>query len=67
MKIDNAFDFGDIVYLKTDIDQRPRVVVAFEVYTGGEMLYKLACSTITSYHYEMEISKEKDILMTTTN
>ena len=67
MKINNEFEFGDIVYLKTDTDQRPRIVMAMEIYLGGEILYKVGCGTIHSYHYAMELSKDRDILMTTNN
>lgn len=63
IKLDNKFDFGDTVYLKTDMDQKPRMVVAFEVYVGGETLYKLASGTLASYHYEMEISTDRDKML----
>ena len=65
MVVDNRFDFGDIVYLKTDPDQRQRIVFAIKVYKS-DILYELACGTTTSMHYDFEISKEVNVLMTTT-
>jgi hypothetical protein len=35
MIIENKFNFGDIVYLKTDPDQRARIVTTFSV--GGSL------------------------------
>lgn len=67
MKIDNKFEFEEEVYLKTDPDQRKRMIISMEVYPQGEMMYRLICNTTTSYHYAFEISRERDILMTTDN
>lgn len=60
LTIDNKFDFGDTVYLETDINQYPRKVIAMEIFAEGEVLYKLMAGTSASYHYHFEISKEKD-------
>jgi hypothetical protein len=67
MVISNEHEFGDIVYLKTDKEQSPRIVVCILTYKAGELLYKLSCGTGTSDHYDFEISKEANILITTTN
>jgi len=67
MVIKNEHDFGDVVYLKTDREQLPRIVVCILCYKQGELLYKLVCGTIQSDHYDYEISKTVDVLMTTTN
>jgi hypothetical protein len=66
MVIDNKFNFGDIVYLKTDPDQRPRIVTRFSV-GATSMTYELTCGTVCSWHLDFEISTEKDVLITTTN
>lgn len=60
--INNKFEIGDIVYLKTDPDQLMRMVFAFRVYKHGEILYDVICGTISSPHYEFEISKEKNFV-----
>lgn len=57
--LDNKYNIGEIVYLKTDEDQKERIVFAFIVYEN-EILYRLAAGTSNSEHYEFEISKEKD-------
>lgn len=66
MVIENKFNFGDIVYLKTDPDQRPRIVTTFSVGVSS-ILYELSCGTITSWHRDFEMTAEKDVLLTTTN
>lgn len=66
MIIDNKHNHGDIVYLKTDKEQHPRIVYCFKVYQS-EILYEIACGTLTSSHYEFELSKEPNVILTTTN
>lgn len=58
--IHNEHEIGDTVYLKTDKEQIPRMVYSFRVFRS-ETLYELACGTITSVHYDFEISTEKDV------
>ena len=62
MIIDNIYEIGQVVYLKTDTDQIPRIVISISVYKGGELLYKVASGTSTSEHYEFELSKEKEFV-----
>jgi uncharacterized protein YodC (DUF2158 family) len=59
MRIDNVFEIGDIVYLKTDEDQKPRMILSIEVFAQGELLYRLISGTFESHHYDYEMSKEK--------
>lgn len=66
MMIDNKFDFGETVYLKTDREQLPRIVFCMKVYKN-EIIYELACGASVSAHYEFEISKEVNVLLQTTN
>ena len=65
--VDSAFDFGDIVYLKTDIDQKKRIVSAMMMRGDGACMFELSCGTEAKWHYGFEISTEKDVLATTTN
>lgn len=67
MVIENKHEIGDVVYLVTDEDQKARIVCAIEVFKSGELLYRLACGTITASHYDFEISNEKDVVKTSTN
>lgn len=43
MVIDNKFEHGDVVYLKTDDEQKPHIVSKIEIFKGGELLYGLIC------------------------
>lgn len=58
MLLDNNFDLGDIVFLKTDPDQMPRMVVEIRACLDG-CLYVLSLGSDTSIHYDLEISKQK--------
>ena len=66
MIIDNKFDIGEVVFLSTDIDQCTRVVTGITVKPHG-LIYALSCGSSESWHYDFEITIEKDILMTTNN
>lgn len=67
MTIANKFKLGEIVYLKTDPDQLARIIVAIQVTVDGGMLYKLAIGMNEQWHYEVEISRDKDIVLFTQN
>ena len=64
MFINNKFNLGDIVYLKTDIDQRARIITAIKVRINDLIIYELSYTDVTTNHYEVEISSEKNILIT---
>lgn len=51
-----TYTFGDIVYLKTDIEQIPRIVIAFTIRPGGVVYYELGCGPDSSFHFDIEIS-----------
>lgn len=55
--IENVHKIGDTVFLKTDVDSSPRLVVGIIVRSHG-LMYELIAGTETSYHYDFEISKE---------
>jgi hypothetical protein len=61
MKINNniVFDIGDIVFLKTDSEQRPRIITGILMRPNG-FLYYLSNGTNETSHYEIEISKEEN-------
>lgn len=60
--LQNTYNFGDIVYLKTDKEQNPRIITAFVSCPAGDILYEVNCGTIVSRHYEFEITGEKAIV-----
>lgn len=65
MLIESKFEFFQLVYLKTDPDQRQRMITRLNVTPNGTT-YEVTCGTQASWHYANEISEEKDILMQTT-
>jgi len=65
MVIENKYEFGEMVYLVTDDEQKKRIVTAIKVYPSGQLLYELSCGTDNSDHYEFEISKEEDTVLKT--
>ena len=66
MMIQNEFSFGDIVFLKTDKEQMQRIVTGILVIPIG-LTYKVACGSTETWHYEMEMTSEKNILITATD
>lgn len=66
IKVDNKFSLKQVVYLKTDEDQRPRIVTAI-VIKPNDVLYELSCGPDASEHFDFEISTEKDLGISTHN
>ena len=60
MKIQNDFSIEDIVYLKHDVEQRPRMVYAITI-TKSEIMYELISGIEASTHYGFELSTDKII------
>lgn len=61
---DAAFSYGQLVYLITDSEQRARIVVKHILYPDHTIMYGLACGTLYSEHYEIEIAKDRNIMIT---
>jgi hypothetical protein len=57
MMIDNEFNIGEVVYLKTDPEQFPRIVTGLSVRTTI-VSYELSLGECLSCHYDFEISRE---------
>jgi len=58
------YSFFQIVYLITDMEQLPRMVIGIKLCPGNDILIELQTGTIVSWHYPGEISKEKNQLTT---
>lgn len=58
MMIDEKFQLGQIVYVKTDLDQRPGMVTAINV-RPGHVTYLVTSGDISVCFYDFEISLEK--------
>ena len=65
-KYELKYNIGDSVYLKTDTDQYERIVTAILIRQCG-IMYSLSQATNDSYHYDFEISRDRNILKVTTS
>jgi len=66
MLIDNKFNLGEIVFLKTDEEQHERIITGITISHKG-ISYELCQGTSSCWHYDFEISATKDVLKVTTN
>lgn len=66
MILETQYNFGDIVYLKTDSDQKERMITGFKLRPAGTLII-VQCGTYETEHYEIELTSEKNVLITTTN
>lgn len=66
MVIDSNYEIGDVVYLKTDVEQMPRIVTGILI-RESTTVYYLSCVTSETTHYNCEISKDVDIVLKTNN
>lgn len=60
MVIDNKYELGQIVYLRTDVEQLQRIVSAI-TQRQGSIIYELCCGKETSGHYDFEITEQENI------
>lgn len=63
MIIDNKYNIGDEVYLKTDIDQHKRLIIGIWITSVSSIIYELAQGVEKSWHTEQEITKEKTLVL----
>lgn len=57
MVIISKFDIGQIVYLRTDSEQSPRMVTKIGYSPNGLISYQLACGVDDTCHFELEMSE----------
>jgi len=57
------FDIGQTVYLRTDINQLERLVTGIIIRPDG-ITYTLVNGSDESYHYDFEITLDRDIVKT---
>lgn len=60
IQVNIEFEIGDIVYLKTDVDQLPRQILSYQI-DDTSTLYNIISGTVTSTHYGVELSHDKII------
>jgi len=61
MKIETKYNFGDIVYFHTDVNQQAYLITGFTVRPGC-IIYWLADSGYECLAYDFEITKERNQL-----
>jgi len=66
MLIDNEFEIGDYVYLSTDVEQQIRIVTSIAIRNKG-IIYYLSCGANESSHYDFEITRDVNVLITSNN
>lgn len=66
MVIDTEFEIEDVVYLKTDINQYPRIITKICLSKSG-VTYELSAGTISSWHFGFEFSSDKDMVIKSEN
>lgn len=59
--INPKFGLQEIVFLITDIDQHQRVVTGIQI-NPNSLLYRLACGTNETWHYDFEIASDKKFI-----
>jgi hypothetical protein len=62
MIIENKFNIGNIVYLRTDEDQSERIITEMFINQTG-IRYGTVCGTTESFHSDFEISYEKNFAL----
>ena len=61
LKVNNSeFQIGDLVYLKTDPEQRQRIVTGI-LTRPTSLIYYVSLGDNETIHYDIEISKEQNI------
>lgn len=60
---DAIYNYGQVVYLVTDTEQRPKIVVKHILYPDSIVMYGLAGGTSYSEHYELEISENRNLII----
>jgi len=61
VKFETQFAFGDIVYLKTDEEQKPRIVMGYYINRANDadpIIYVASGEMVTS-HLEIELTHDK--------
>lgn len=60
MTLNNQYQIQQILYLRHDIEQLPRMVTAI-IWDGHKIMYEVISGTLASQHYEFELSNVKTI------
>lgn len=62
VRIELDYEIGDMVFLTTDPEYFPRMVIAITLLPGGLAVYSLSCgSDEPTEHYSIEITDTKPV------
>jgi hypothetical protein len=61
------FNIGEFVYLKVDKDQSKRMIVSIALRPCNAVQYEIYDGHSESWHFGIELSAERDILLATSN
>lgn len=56
-----VFNIEDEVYVKTDEDQRIRIITGIEISVGNVLLYRLVYRNTSDLYYDFELSCDKNV------
>jgi hypothetical protein len=62
MLLDNEFEIGQTVYLKTDTEQYPRIVTSILIRPNQALMYYLSCGAQETQNFDLEISAEPNLI-----
>jgi hypothetical protein len=66
MFVESKYNIGDIIYLKTDVEQVPRMVVSIWIRPNG-VTYEVVSGVTSSWHFDVELSTEIDLAIKNTS
>lgn len=66
MIIDNVFELGQILYLKTDKEQQPAILTGIHILPIG-LVYRISMGLEESIHYECELSPIENVALKINN
>jgi len=62
VSLESKYKLGEIVFLITDVEQKPRMVTGI-IFRPSGVLYELACGDAETAHFEMELATDKNFLL----
>lgn len=62
-RFESGWELGDMVYVKTDVEQLPRMITEITFSITGATVYSLTQMAIISYHSDKEFTDECDTVM----
>jgi hypothetical protein len=62
MNIKTKFSIGELVFIKTDEDQRENIIVSINIYPNNMITYTIGNAGYYTEVYEFELTREKNTL-----